>query len=245
MSLLSRNQSSPLRTALSWLVTLLVPVTLVMIAIRSLMFPWFLIFEYQMPGFPSDPFGFSMEDRLHWSGIDLDYLLNDQGISFLGDLRFPDGTAVYNQRELSHMVDAKNALRTALMVGYVSLGLLIILGVWAWFGQWWVQFRHGLGRGGWLTVFFVVGILIFVAFGFGIFFVAFHEVFFPPGTWMFYYSDTLIRLFPERFWRDIFIYVGVLSAGMGLLIGLLTRRRHHPISSEADNSLFQDEQVHI
>ena len=54
---------------------------------------------------------------------------------------------------------------------------------------------------------------------FGVFFVAFHQVFFDPGTWIFLWSDTLIRLFPERFWRDVFIYVGVLSLAGGLALG--------------------------
>jgi uncharacterized membrane protein len=66
-----------------------------------------------------------------------------------------------------------------------------------------------------------------VLFGFGVFFVLFHDVFFQPGTWMFLYSDTLIRLFPERFWRDIFIIVGLLSiAGAALVIFVF--RRHNP-----------------
>ena len=42
---------------------------------------------------------------------------------------------------------------------------------------------------------------------------------------MFEFSDTLIRLFPERFWRDIFIYVGILAGGAGLLIGFLLRKK--------------------
>jgi uncharacterized membrane protein len=54
---------------------------------------------------------------------------------------------------------------------------------------------------------------------FGVFFVAFHNVFFEPGTWVFYYSDTLIRLFPERFWRDIFLYVGGFAIISGLALG--------------------------
>ena len=71
-------------------------------------------------------------------------------------------------------------------------------------------------------------IIVFVLLSFGVFFVAFHNVFFDPGTWMFEFSDTLIRLFPERFWRDIFIYVGVLAGGAGLLIGfLLNKNRGH------------------
>jgi uncharacterized membrane protein len=58
---------------------------------------------------------------------------------------------------------------------------------------------------------------------FHVIFVAFHNVFFQAGTWQFLFSDTLIRLFPERFWQDTFIALGVLAGGGGLLVGLLVR----------------------
>jgi integral membrane protein (TIGR01906 family) len=214
-----------LYTGLSWLVTILVPVALVMTAVRLMMTPAFLQIEYNMPGFPDDRYGFTKQERLHWSNIALDYLLNSQGISFLGDLRFENGQPVYNQRELSHMVDVKRTVQAALLVWYVSLLLLIALGLWAWRGGWLQFYRGGLARGGWLTVLLVGSIILFVAISFSVFFVAFHNVFFKAGTWTFLYSDTLIRLFPERFWRDIFIYVGVLSVGAGLGLALGLRRR--------------------
>lgn len=40
----------------------------------------------------------------------MNYLTNDEGIEFLGDLKFPDGSPVYNERELHHMVDVKVAI---------------------------------------------------------------------------------------------------------------------------------------
>ena len=140
-------------------------------------------------------------------------------------MRFADGSPVYNQRELSHMVDVKSAMRTALAVWRITLGALVILAIWAWLGGWIEAYRHGLGRGGWLTAILVAFILLFVLVSFGVLFVAFHNIFFQPGTWMFEFSDTLIRLFPERFWRDIFIYVGLLAGGSGLLIGFLLRKK--------------------
>lgn len=210
---------------LSWVVTLLVPAALCMTAVRAMMTPLYLQFEYNSPGFPADPYGFTKADRLYWSNIALDYLLNSAGISFLGDLRFQNGSPVYNERELHHMVDVKNTVRGALTVWVVSLVLLVVMGVWAWRGGWMETFRAGMVRGGWLTVVLLAAILLFVLFGFGVFFVLFHDVFFQPGTWTFLYSDTLIRLFPERFWRDIFIIVGLLSiAGAALVIFLF--RRH-------------------
>jgi integral membrane protein (TIGR01906 family) len=224
---------------LSLLVTLLMPVALVLTAVRILLTPAYLIFEYNTPGFPPDRFGFSKEDRLYWANIAVDYLLNDEGIEFLGDLRFPqdqltppescqfmdDCTRLYNDRELQHMLDVKAVVQAALVVWYISLIGLVGLGIWAKFGGWWAQYLRGLGRGGWLTVGLLVAILLFVLFAFGLIFVAFHNVFFESGTWTFLFSDTLIRLFPERFWRDTFLAVGILAGGAGLVLGLVFRKQ--------------------
>jgi integral membrane protein (TIGR01906 family) len=221
----------------SWVVTLAVPVALVLTTVRLLLSPVFINIEYNVPGFPADPFGFTREDRLYWANIARLYLLNDAGIEYLADLRFPDGgvappqtcrtmddcTRLYNDRELQHMLDVKNVVQAALKVWIGSLLVLVGLGVWAWFGGWFPQYKFGLGRGGWLTVILIAGILAFVLFAFGIIFVAFHNVFFEAGTWQFLFSDTLIRLFPERFWRDIFLAVGLISGGAGLLMGYLFR----------------------
>jgi integral membrane protein (TIGR01906 family) len=204
---------------LSWLVAILVPVALVLTAVRLLLTPVFVQFEYRTPNFPPDPYGFTRQDRLYWSQVALNYLLNDQGISYLGDLRFPDGNAPYNPRELQHMSDVKTVVQAALKVWVGSLVGLALLGVWAWRADWLAGFRHGLARGGWLTVLLVGTVILFVLVGFGVFFVFFHDIFFAPGTWTFSYSDTLIRLFPQRFWRDTFLVLGVLSGGVGLALG--------------------------
>ncbi len=219
----AKPETSLFYRILTWVVAIVTLVALVLTGVRILLVHAFLPFEYSMPGFPPDPYGFSKADRLYWSGIALDYLLNSEGIDFLGNLRFENGAAVYNERELSHMVDVKIALQNALKVWLASLALLVALGVWAWRSKWANEFRRGVRLGGWLSVFFVGGVILVVLLSFGVFFVGFHEIFFQPGTWMFYWSDTLIRLFPERFWRDIFIYIGVIVAGLGLLVVFLAR----------------------
>lgn len=210
---------------LSWLVSLLVPVVLVLTAMRLMMTTAFLNFEYNLPNFPVDRYGFTTEERLYYSEFAVDYLLNSAGISYLGDSRFEDGTPVFNERELHHMVDVKDAVRIALWVWYLSLLTLLFLWLWARQGGWLGEFKAGLARGGWLTVGIMAALLLIVVLSFGVFFVAFHNVFFDPGTWVFNFSDTLIRLFPERFWQDIFIYVGALAIAGGLALGLGFRRR--------------------
>jgi integral membrane protein (TIGR01906 family) len=217
---------------LSWLVTLLVPVILVLTAVRLMLFPWYFQFEYRTPGFPKEPYGFTLQDRLTYARIAVDYLLNDAGIEFLGDLRFPDGeqvpepscsymddcTYMYNERELKHMVDVKVVVKAALQVWLGSLLVVVLLGIWSWRGRWMSEYLHGLSRGGLLTLVLIGVILALVLTAFGVFFVFFHNLFFEEGTWLFYYSDTLIRLFPERFWRDTFLTVGVLVVVMALIV---------------------------
>jgi integral membrane protein (TIGR01906 family) len=210
--------------AASWIVTILVPVIFTLLSIRLLINPYYLRFEYNMPGFPADPYGFTTQDRIRWAQFAMDYLVNDAGIEYIGDLRFEDGMPLYNDGELSHMVDVKNTVQAAFTVLYGSIALLASICLWAWFGKWWKRFLVSLRRGGWLSVILIGGLVFFSIMAFGVFFTAFHNVFFQPGTWQFLWSDTLIRLFPTRFWQDIFIYVGILVVLGGLALGLGLRK---------------------
>jgi integral membrane protein (TIGR01906 family) len=53
------------------------------------------------------------------------------------------------------------------------------------------------------------------------FFVAFHGLFFEGDSWLFDYSDTLIRLFPMPFWIDIAAVVVGLLLVETVLIGVV------------------------
>jgi integral membrane protein (TIGR01906 family) len=218
------SSSSGYRGFLSWVVAFLVPLVLILTSVRLLLTPVFVQLEYRTPNFPADPYGFTQADRLFWSTIALDYLLNDEGISFLEELQFEDGTPLYNTRELGHMVDVKNAVQSALIVWYISLAGIFLLAIWAYFGGWLTGYKQGLRRGGWITVALVAVTMVAVLIAFSVFFVFFHEVLFDPGTWVFRFSDTLIRLFPERFWRDTFIAIGLVSLVGGLALGLGFRK---------------------
>jgi len=52
------------------------------------------------------------------------------------------------------------------------------------------------------------------------FFAGFHRLFFEGNSWLFAYSDTLIRLFPIRFWQDAFLLAALISSAGGLLLVL-------------------------
>jgi len=210
---------------LAWIITILLPLALTFLGLRLLLTHAFIQVEYRIPGFPPDTYGFKLQDRLHWGSLSIDYLVNNADISFLGKLTFPDGSALFNERELSHMHDVKNVVQAVLWIGYATWIFLLGLGLWARFGGWWHELLGGLRRGGWLTIGLVVLLGIFGATSFWQFFTLFHDLFFSAGSWQFFYSDTLIRLFPLPFWEDAFLFAGVLDVVCGLALGLGLRRK--------------------
>jgi len=221
-----------LTVILSWLVALLVPLALIGLGLRVLLTPLFLKIEYNMPYFPADQYGFTKEDRLKWAPYALNYLVNSADISYLGDLKFEDGKPLYNERELSHMEDVKRVTKGALNIWYVTLALLIGLGIWSRLGHWEQAYRQGLMRGGWLIVGLAVTVGLIVVIGIAInpnvfwnFFAGFHSLLFEGNSWLFLFSDTLIRLFPLRFWQDAFLLAAIIALGGGVALGLGLRTK--------------------
>jgi integral membrane protein (TIGR01906 family) len=155
----------------------------------------------------------------------VDYLLNNEDISYLGGLTFEDGSPLYNERELSHMQDVKLVTQGALRVWYTTVILMVGLGIWAWVGKWWPDYRRGLRRGGWLMIGLVIAIGLFGALAFWQLFTLFHSLFFEGDSWLFLYSDTLIRLFPIQFWQHAFLWAGVISVGGALALALGLREK--------------------
>jgi integral membrane protein (TIGR01906 family) len=211
------------------------PIFLILLGIRLVLNPAYPYLAYNTPalvttplgleGFPEDIYGFTAQERIKWATVAIDYLLNDAGIEFLGDLKFDDGSPLYNDRELGHMLDVKIVVQQVLRVFYLAAAALSLLGVWAWFGKWWTKYLSGMSRGGWLTAMLIFGFALLASISFWQFFTAFHQIFFEGDSWLFNYSDTLIRLFPIKFWQDVCIYIFGFALVSGVLIGLLVKPR--------------------
>jgi len=212
---------SRLRRILEWLLQLYVilafPFLVVMIFVRLVMSPIFPQFEYNRPGFPDDYYGFTVQERLTYAPYAIQYLLNGDDISFLGDLRFPDGTEMYNTRELHHMRDVKVVTQYAFASAFFG-GILALLTIYFLWRSNRAALRAALLNGSRLTIGLILTIVIMSVTNWDTFFTAFHGLFFAGGTWQFEYSDTLIRLFPEQFWFDASLVIG----GATLLVALVT-----------------------
>jgi integral membrane protein (TIGR01906 family) len=196
---------------LTWIFTLLMPVMIIFSITRLIMTPVFPPIEYNMPGFPDDPYGFTKEERLKWSKLSMDYLLNNKDISYFNNYKLADGSPLYNERELSHMDDVKSLVRKGLLFWNLSSFVFLLAIAIVIRSNNYPPLRTGFRRGGYVTIGLIAAILLSVAINFDVFFAKFHSLFFTGDSWIFYYSDTFIRLFPIRFWQDCFIYIGILS----------------------------------
>jgi integral membrane protein (TIGR01906 family) len=228
----------------SWLTSLLrififilMPIVLVLTNVRVMLTPLYINWEYNLSDFPADPYGFTKADRLKYSAVALDFLLNDAGIEFLGDQRFPEGvlapiesqadyipprdsTYMYNDRELKHMDDVKKVVQGVLNVwaigGIIWVASIALL---AWQPATRPILRSGLLIGSVITFTLLLGLGLYIAVGFSTFFVQFHQVFFEGNSWIFLWSDTLIRLFPTKFWYDVFLWISVGTVVEAAAIG--------------------------
>jgi integral membrane protein (TIGR01906 family) len=201
--------------------TIIFPVLLVLIAVRLVMTPAFLHFEYTRPGFPDDFYGLTREERLHYAPYAIEYLLNSEDISFLDDLTFENGDELFNSRELRHLRDVKvvtqYAFLSATLTGLLALACADLLRRRG-------KLRQTLFMGSLLTLGIIATIIIVAVFNWEFFFVGFHTLFFESDTWYFAYSDTLIRLFPEQFWFDAALLVGGLTTLVALIVLFVTWR---------------------
>ncbi|MBN1564846.1 MAG: TIGR01906 family membrane protein [Anaerolineae bacterium] len=213
------------RTLPRWLVSLLsrflfvaFPVFFVLTGVRFVATETFLRIEYNRPGFPADRFGFSTEDRLYYAPYAVEYLRNDADIDYLGDLTFENGLPLYNTRELRHMEDVKVVTQAAFTIhailSVLYLGAILILG---WPRTTRPALRQALANGGLFTIMLILTLVVLIFANWDFFFDNFHSIFFAGDSWLFSTSDTLIRLFPEQFWFDAAMSIGVFTIFWSLL----------------------------
>jgi integral membrane protein (TIGR01906 family) len=202
------------------IIVFLIPFFLLLGSVRFLASDPYLAFEYGKSDFPPDPFGFTPTERTTIASANLRFVRENLDIESLANQVFNE-EPVYNARELSHMLDVQKVYQSVWLGWQLIVLLIFLTGFLLWRFSDHISLPTAIQTGGILTssLIFVLGLLAIVAWQ--VWFTAFHQIFFQPGSWLFEYSDTLIRLFPEKFWFDSAL--SLLSVGFieGLLMALL------------------------
>jgi integral membrane protein (TIGR01906 family) len=207
-----------------WLVVIAIPFLLTLGTLR-------LVILWDWPSYPSfeygritpDRYGFTDEERLELGEATLGYLRNsepaEEAISLLEALRIPGSDqSLYNEREIGHMLDVKEL--TDVFGRLIWLAAIIVVGGLLYLllaGERRLEGYKAIMYGGLLTTGALLAAIILIGLSWNLVFTQFHEILFPPDTWTFSYADSLLRLFPEKFWFDF----GLLWTGAVFLEGLV------------------------
>jgi integral membrane protein (TIGR01906 family) len=207
-----------------WLVVLAMPFLLTLGTLR-------LVIVWDSPSYPTfeygriapDRYGFTQEERLELAEATLDYLRSsepaDEAIRLLEQLRLPGADQpLYNEREIGHMLDVKEL--TDLFSRLIWVAAIVVIG-----GLLYLLLQRerrtegyrAMMHGGLFTTGALLLVIVLIGLSWNFVFTQFHEILFPPDTWTFSFSDSLIRLFPEKFWFDF----GLVWTGAVLLEGIV------------------------
>ena len=199
-------------------IALLVPPLLMVNGMRVLANDWFVRFEYGRDGFPRDPYGMSRAERTRLALIGLRSIepRDREGIDLLRRARLPDGRPAFRSKELRHMADVRRIVGVLFPLQPVLVALLAALATADRSLRRLVARALQAGAALTLALAAVTGIL--VALDAVAFLDGFHTLFFEGESWRFAETDTLRRLYPDRFWSDTAILLGAGAAAQALVL---------------------------
>ena len=196
------------------LALILSPVVFVGVPLRTAFSEWFIDWEYSKPDFPEDPYGMDREYRKYLAKLGLRAVLSDEGMAEFRKAKLPDGRRAFNPREIKHMEDVKELLSVVFPIIYLSvplfLGSLLFTRSLATIGK-------VLIFGSLITLILMAAVLTFSVINYDLAFEMFHNYLFDPYSWRFQPTDTLLRIYPMKFWYDGTILVILSSIAFSLI----------------------------
>ncbi|HET9905975.1 MAG TPA: TIGR01906 family membrane protein [Anaerolineales bacterium] len=208
---------------INFLLVLLIPILVVLGSARLLATDTYLALEYGKTSFPPDVYGFTSQQRFELASVNVHYVRAHLPDDALATQKL-DATLIYSPRELSHMADVQSVFQVIVSVWQVAFVLLLFLGLILWATGEHRQLAAAVQSGGLFTSAMILTIALLAIFAWQSWFSIFHLFFFQPGSWLFSYSDTLIRLFPVNFWFDATLTISVLSLMGGLSLAWMGRQ---------------------
>ena len=219
-----KNQTDRAHTILYWLILPAIPFLILSILITLIVSEPFLRAQYGRSSFPPDPLGLSQDERFQLAAVSIHYLQSldaaEETIHLLAEQTLPDGTTLYTQPELNHMVDVKHLTDMIRVLSGVSLLFVGATVGWLIRKKQPLMALRAISKGSLLAASLFVVLALASVFLWSTFFVKFHELFFADGTWTISPTSGLIRLYPEYLWFTVgfTITAGALAVAMTMML---------------------------
>ncbi|MBI3750217.1 MAG: DUF1461 domain-containing protein [Chloroflexi bacterium] len=171
-------------------------------------------------------------DYVHWAS---DQIVGRLLLGGSFEIATPRLMLLLDPREQAHMQDVRavfDALALVILAGAAVLAIATLRSRAA--GAERRALWRAVGRGArWLAVLMAaVGVLSVVAFDAA--FQVFHELLFPPGSFSFDpATEVLVQLYPDQFWSDTALGVGLVALALAIGVALIAGRRAHGAAADA------------
>jgi len=194
--------------------------------------PAFVEMQYRRPSFPLSE-RFAPAERIRLSRTLVEYLRHRASYEDMATLRTDAGDLAMLPSELSHMADVHRVMDAFFWAQALALVLLIGGGVVLVWRKRLSVLARGVRHGVVATVGLMALILISATVDFDQFFTVFHSLFFKSGTWVFYYEDTLIQLYPLPLWITAVTALAVTILGEAALLWGLAHLAERRLARDA------------
>lgn len=222
----------PARIAVIVVLGLLVPPMLALNAMRAAMTDPYVRFE---SGRMTPVQGLTEEQRTRLALAGLHAVQpGGPGLQVLRAARLPSGRPAFREKELQHMRDVKTWI-SRLYWSHIAVGglLVAVVALLALRRRTRGLARRTLQLGAGLTLAVAACALLLVIVSYHTFESGFHGLFFIGESWRFAESDTLRKVYPDRFWTETAVVLGAAAVTQAtLLLAVLwaTGRRTRPPS---------------
>ena len=189
------------------------PVWIIGLSARAVFNDWFIELEYSKKDFPKDKYGLNDEYRKKLAKVGLRAVLSKEGLKEFEKAKLPNGRKAFRKKEVKHMADVNKLLSFIFPVSY-TLFFFWIIGVFSL-----EEYRKKLLIGsGLFTIFLILITGIFTFTNYNKAFEIFHNYVFDTTSWKFKSYDTLLRVYPMKFWFDGTVAVTVISFILSLTL---------------------------
>jgi integral membrane protein (TIGR01906 family) len=152
----------------------------------------------------------------------VNYLRGRATLDDMAELRTDAGEIALRPSEVQHMVDVKQVI-DGFFVAHVAGSVLALGSSTVLLRRRPVGWARSLRHGIWATFGLIAIVAVAAAIDFDLFFTYFHRVFFEEGTWLFFYEDTLIQLYPLTFWIRAVAEISMAIVAGGAVLYTLSR----------------------
>ncbi len=198
-----------------------VPIILVATPLYVLITPGYVHRAYARPTFPPST-RFGQQERQRLSDVLVNYLRGRATLQEMQELRTDAGQIALRPSEVQHMVDVKQ-VTDGFFSAHVFASVLALASSIVLLKRRPLAWAHSVRQGIWIVIGVIAVVAVAAAADFDLFFTLFHRIFFQEGTWLFFYEDTLIQLYPLPFWIRAVAEISIIIVVGGAILYVASR----------------------